>query len=198
VGARRREGAKAQSGTGEEGGTGRHVALLRGINLGGRQLPMKALVAMFEDAGCTQVRHYIASGNVVFSAPASLAARVPELVGRAIVKGFGFESPVVVRTAAEMLAVAKAHPFEGKGVDPKLLQVGFLVAAPPKARVAALDPRRSPPDVFEVRGREIFAYYPGGIARSKLTNAYFDAQLGIVSTFRNWRTVGVLAGMTGG
>lgn len=173
-----------------------YVALLRGINLGKRQLPMKALAAMFDEAGCTDVRTFIASGNVLFRASPRLAARVPALVREAIERAFGFDTPVVVRTGAELRAAAKKHPFDGRGVDPKLLSVGFLEHTPPKARVAKLDPDRSPPDVFTVRGREIYLYCPNGVARSKMTNAYFDAQLATVSTFRNWRTVGTLAEMT--
>jgi len=55
--------------------------------------------------------------------------------------------------------------------------------------VAGLDPGRSPPDEFVVRGREIYLRFPGGVARSKLTNAYFDSKLATTSTVRNWRTV---------
>ena len=57
------------------------------------------------------------------------------------------------------------------------------------ARVAALDPDRSPPDKFHVRGREIFVQCPVGVGQSKLTNAWFDSKLATISTGRNWRTV---------
>jgi len=55
--------------------------------------------------------------------------------------------------------------------------------------VSALDPKRSPPDELVVRGRDIYLRLPNGVARSKLTNAYFDATLRTTSTLRNWRTV---------
>lgn len=60
---------------------------------------------------------------------------------------------------------------------------------PDSAEASSLDPNRSPPDSFQLRGREIFLHCPNGVARSKLTNAYFDAKLGTTSTARNWRTV---------
>ncbi len=64
-----------------------HVALLRGINVGGKnKLLMKELVAIFERAGCEEVRSYIQSGNVVFRAKTALAGRLPELVSCAIAK----------------------------------------------------------------------------------------------------------------
>jgi uncharacterized protein (DUF1697 family) len=59
--------------------------------------------------------------------------------------------------------------------------------------LARLDPSRSPPDEFVVAGAEITLRPPHGVARSKLTNAWFDSRLGVVSTTRNWRTVTRLA-----
>jgi uncharacterized protein (DUF1697 family) len=65
----------------------------------------------------------------------------------------------------------------------------FLADVPTSIRASALDPERSPPDEFVVQGREVFLRLPNGVARSQLTNAYFDSKLGTVSTLRNWRTV---------
>ena len=168
---------------------GAHLALLRGINLGSRRLPMKDLAAMLEDAGCADVRTYIQSGNVVYRAEPALARRVPGIVEKAIAARFGFECPVVTRTAAEVDGVVKANPFPEAAAEPKTLHVGFLRDRPTKSKVAALDPDRSPPDAFVVRGSEIYVHYPKGSARSKLTPQYFDPRLETTSTFRNWRTV---------
>jgi uncharacterized protein (DUF1697 family) len=183
------------------GGKGRgsavHVALLRGINLGSvNRLAMKELAAMFDAAGCGAVQIYIQSGNVVFRAGRPLAARVPALIAAAISDRFGFECPVVTRTAAELAQVARANPFL-PSADPDRLGVSFLADRPSQARVASLDPGRSPPDRFAVVGRDIYLHLPNGLARSKLTNAYFDSQLATISTARNWRTVLKLAEMSG-
>ena len=166
-----------------------HVALLRGINLGSRRLPMKELAAILEDAGCADVRTYIQSGNVVYRAVPALARRVPRIVEKAIAERYGFECPVVTRSAAEIDGVIEANPFPEAAAEPKTLHVGFLRDRPAKSRVAALDPNRSPPDAFVVRGGEIYVHYPKGSARSKLTPQYFDPRLETLSTFRNWRTV---------
>lgn len=175
-----------------------YVALLRGINVGGRhKLPMNNLLALFEDAGCRAARSYIQSGNVVFEAPAALVRRVPTLIAAAIAGEFGFEVPVVMRTAAELRKVVVDNPFARAGVDPATLAVAFLADRPTKARVARLDPKRSPSDEFIVRGREIYLRMPNGVARSKLTNAYFDATLGTTSTARNWNTTRKLLELTG-
>lgn len=167
-----------------------HVALLRGINLGGKnKLPMKELAAIFTEHGASDVRTYIQSGNVVFRAARAKVARLPELVGAGIEARFGHRPPIVLRTSDEMSGVLETNPFLADGADPDALHVAFLDVAPPAAKIAALDPKRSATDRFVVRGREIYLHTPNGIGRSKLTNAYFDSKLGATSTVRNWRTV---------
>lgn len=179
--------------------SGTFVALLRGINVGGKnKLPMKDLVAMFERAGSSDARHYIQSGNVVFGATATLAARIPVLIAAEIEKVAGLRVPVVVRSSAELRAVAEANPLLGAGAGVDALHVMFLADAPGEKAIAALDPRRSPPDSFALVGREIYLSCPNGVARTKLTNAYFDSTLRTTSTCRNWRTVLKLVEMSTG
>jgi uncharacterized protein (DUF1697 family) len=181
------------------------VALLRGINVGGKNvLPMRDLVAMFERAGCAEVRHYIQSGNVVFRAAGTLAARISRVIAGDIEGTFRMTVPVVVRSAKELGAVAKGNPHIAGGADPTACHVMFLADAPTRKQCAALDPARSPGDAFVVKGREVYllcpngvARTPNGVARTKLTNAYFDSALGTTSTARNWRTVLKLAEMAG-
>lgn len=169
---------------------GIHVALLRGINVGGKnKLPMRVLAAMFETAGCSDVTTYIQSGNVVFRAGAGLAREIPQRIRGAIEEDLGLRVPVITRTAGELRGVLDHHPFLGEGADTSKLGVGFLTDEPDPARVAALDPDRSPPDEFAVRGREIYLRLPLGAARTKLTNAYFDARLRTTCTVRNHRTL---------
>jgi uncharacterized protein (DUF1697 family) len=176
-----------------------YVAFLRGINVGGKNLlPMARLASMFEAAGCRDVRTYIQSGNVIFTASAALALRVPKLIAQAIAAGAGLAVPVIVRSAQELAGVARANPFHGTHADPKTLHVALLAAAPTTAQVAALDARRSPPDEFLVRGGEIYLHLPNGVARTRLTNAYFDAKLGTVSTLRGVGTVDKLLALCQG
>lgn len=175
-----------------------HVALLRGINVGGRnKLPMKRLRALFEAAGCEDVRTYIQSGNVVFRAEPALGRRIPTVVKNAIAAQHDMDVPVVTRTAAELASAAMHNPYLKKGADERTLHVMFLVDEPGPGDVASLDPDRSPGDDFVVRGREIYLHCPKGVARTKLTNAYFDRRLGTTSTLRNWRTVCKLRAMAG-
>ena len=169
------------------------LALLRGINVGGKNiLPMKTLAAMFTEAGCTDVLTYIQSGNVIFDAAPALIDRIPSLIPLEIEKRFRMRIPLILRTAEEMNATAHSNPFLEAGVDEKLLYVFFLADSPSSRNVETLDPARSHPDSFRVQGREIYLHLPNGAGRTKLTNAYFDTKLATTSTARNWRTVKAL------
>ena len=171
------------------GGEQRYVALLRGVNVGGKnKLPMADLRDIFAGVGCAAVQTYIQSGNVVFEAAQDLAGRAPGIVTQAIRRRFGYETVVVVRSGEELRQVAASNPFDTSG-DPRFLQVAFLEDTPGAVAVSRLDPQRSPPDAFAVRGRNVYLHYPNGVARSKLTNEYLASRLQTASTMRNWRTV---------
>jgi uncharacterized protein (DUF1697 family) len=157
---------------------------------------MLVLVRMLEDAGCTDVRTYIQSGNAVFEADARCAAGLAAELTKAIAKKLDLRIPVILRSATELQAVARRHPFLQTAKSTDFLHVIFLADRPTAARVAALDPNRSPPDTFQVQGREIYVHCPQGAGRTKLTNAWFDTTLATVSTMRNWKTVLALADMT--
>jgi uncharacterized protein (DUF1697 family) len=172
---------------------GVHVAFLRGINVGGKnRLPMDKLARMFATAGCQAVRTYIQSGNVVFSASPELARRVPEAVSQAILVQTRLRVPVVVRTADELARAVRDNPFLATQAERKALHVAFLADEPSAAQVAKLDVKRSPPDAFIVRGRELYLHLPNGVARTRLTNAYLDSTLDTVSTLRNLNTLEAL------
>ena len=175
-----------------------HVALLRGINVGGRnRIAMKALAAIFAASGGRDVRTYIQSGNVVFQAPRARANLVLAEAAERIADCLGNRIPLVAREAEEWVRIASAHPFGDATSDSKALHVGLLQHEPLPDEVARLDPERSPPDRLSVRGREVYLLLPCGMARTKFTNAYFDSALGTPCTFRNWRTVRALAEMVG-
>lgn len=171
----------------------RQIALLRGINVGGKNpLPMKELVRIFENAGSRNVRTYIQSGNVIFEAPSG-AQKVSEAVTRDIEKHYGYRVPVILRTSEQLQKTIRENPFLAAGTDEKALHVYFLADVPSANCCASLDPTRSAPDSFQVRGREIYLHLPKGMGRTKLTNAYFDSKLSTVCTARNWATVLKLA-----
>jgi uncharacterized protein (DUF1697 family) len=166
------------------------IALLRGVNVGGKnKLPMRDLAAMFEEAGCADVRTFIQSGNVVFEAGPGVSKKLAALIEKKIEERFGYQTPVILRTAEDLRAAIANNPFHEPAADEDALHVMFLADTPVAAKIAALDPNRSPGDRFAVLRREVYLHLPNGAARTKLSNAWFDSKLATVSTMRNWRTV---------
>ena len=175
----------------------RHVALLRGLNVGGKnRLAMADLVGVFERAGCSEVRTYIQSGNVVFTVSAALVRTLAYTITDAVAHEFGLRVPVVLRTAEALALVVADSPFAT--ADPAALHVMFLATAPSASAVAGLDPKQSPGDRFVVRGCEVYLHCPNGMARTKLTNDWFDRKLATTGTVRNWNTVMRLNALCGG
>ena len=167
----------------------RWIALLRGINVGGKnKLPMADLTRLFEAAGCTAITTYIQSGNVVFTAPMALGNKMADIAADAIASELGLEIPVVIRKAKDWQRAIERNPFAKSATDPKHLHMAALQSRPSAARSRSLDADRSPGDQFVVLGSEVYLHCPNGVARTKLTNAWFDSQLETVSTMRNWNT----------
>lgn len=161
-----------------------YIALLRAVNVGGTgKLPMSELKALCEHAGFTEVRTYIASGNVIFVTDKSQAT-VKLLLESALQKYAGKPVGVVVRTIHDLSRLLRANPFaECAGnqtvvifLDDQLRSLG-KVSGQKNERI-------------ELREREIYVHYPDGIGQSKLKIA--DAKTG---TARNINTVSKLAEM---
>ena len=135
------------------------------------------------------VRTYIQSGNVVFDAPRTAPKKLAGEIEQGVARTFGHQISAIIRTRPELKRVAEGNPFAVKGVPPLSLHVMFLAESASSSGIKELDPDRSPPDHFEVRGREIYLLYPKGMGRSKLTIGYFEKRLGTRATARNWKTV---------
>jgi uncharacterized protein (DUF1697 family) len=161
------------------------VALLRGINVGGRNsVPMAGLRSVLEELGLEEVTTYIQSGNVLFRSQAPVKS-LPAQIEDAIADAFGVRPAVLLRTPAELEAVVDANPFP----DTSKLHVVFLERKPGAKHAARLDPDRSPGDAFELVGRELYLHLGNGAGRTKLTGDYLERTLGVRGTQRNWNTV---------
>jgi uncharacterized protein (DUF1697 family) len=168
------------------------VALLRGVNVGGRSLPMAELRALFFDLGFDDVRSYIQSGNVVFRSSATGAPAAAAIEER-LAETAGLDTVVILRTRAQLDKVVAGNPLV-KGRDVSKLHVTFLARRPVAATPTA-DDGLYLPDRFRVVGNEVYVYCPNGYGRTKLNNTFFEKSLGISATTRNWNTVNALARM---
>jgi uncharacterized protein (DUF1697 family) len=149
---------------------------------------MTALRSALEEAGFEDVTTYVQSGNVVFSSGDS-AAKVARAVERLVQKEFGLKIPVVVRTRAQLAKVVERDPLGKVAKNPKRYQVSFLEEKPSAALVRKLEEVAAPEERVVAEGREIYAWHPEGVARSKLWAALAGKGLGVTATARNWTTV---------
>jgi uncharacterized protein (DUF1697 family) len=134
------------------------------------------------------VRTYLQSGNVVLSSSAS-PDRVARTCGQQIASAFGLEIPVVVRTRAELNKVVQRNPLGAVAVNPKRYQVTFMTAKPGAKVLRKLEQAVVAPEQFVVIGRELYAWHPEGVARSRLWALLAGRGLGVTATARNWTTV---------
>jgi uncharacterized protein (DUF1697 family) len=167
----------------------RQVVLLRGINIGPhKRIAMPELRAALTRAGYKDVHTHLQSGNVVLSSdaePDELAREVETL----ITKEFALDVPVVARTREELADVVERDPIEHAASDPKHYQVSFLSAELDAVVAGKLEELAAPHEQLVVIGREIYAWHPATIARSKLWAALAGPRLGVAATARNWTTV---------
>lgn len=166
------------------------AVLLRAVNVGGRSLPMADLRRLCEEAGATDVRTYIQSGNVVLRSGLAEADLVAELADR-IEAHAGFAVPVVARSLDELAAVVDGCPFD-TSVDPTRLVVSFVADPPGPDALGDLDPDGFGDERLHQAGRDLYLWLPGGQGRSKLVQALGRTPFGRVATARNWKTVLVL------
>ncbi|CAB3797677.1 DUF1697 domain-containing protein [Pararobbsia alpina] len=162
----------------------RYVAFLRAVNVGGTgKLPMSELRAMCESIGFTNVRTYIASGNVVFESKlteASVKARLERCLEIYAGKPVG----VLVRTGAELVAVVDGNPF-GAAAPNRTVAI-FLDAPPPADALSHVSGQQD--EEIALGTREVYVHYSNGIAHSKLKIPAVRT-----GTARNMNTVAKLA-----
>jgi len=170
----------------------RHIVLLRGINLGSRnRIAMPALRNALEEAGFEDVRTYLQSGNVVVDSPAkpeSVARKIEQVIN----ERFGLEISVVVRTRADVAGVVERNPLGEVATEPKRYQVSFLSKKLPAKTVRELEEVAADGEQVVAIGREVYAWHPKTIARSKLWTKLAGKDLGVTATSRNWATVEAL------
>ena len=178
----------------------RSLALLRGVNVGGkRPMTMAALAEVFTDLGCTAIQTYIQSGNILFTPPA--AALTAGTLARCIEQRFGFPVPVVVRTAEAFASSVASNPFLAQGMDQmalKQLHAVFLAEPLEPEQLIWLSSQAEGSEQLAALGNEIYLYLPYGFGRSKLAIACTSRRFPATGTIRNWTTVLKLAELLAG
>ena len=173
------------------------ISLLRGINLGPkRQIRMEDLRALYESLKLRDVETFINSGNVLFRSEISDPRTLTKRIENGIEKRFGFHSDVVLRSSAEMRDAVARSPFSGRdGIDGSRLLVIFLAGEPKAEACARLLAIQAEPEECRFVGHTLFAYFPNGLARPKLSIPRIEKTLGVPATGRNWNTVQKLSAL---
>lgn len=174
------------------------VALLHSIVLGpSRRVVMADLRDMAAGLGLRQPRTLVATGNLVFAADRTSAARLEPLLERAFAEKFSKHVDIVVRSAPDWRKLAAGNPFQAEAdTDPD--KVGVRVMRAPVADVALADLGRfaAPGERIAVVDRDLWVHFADGTTGSRLLGAATTRRLG-VGTWRNWNTVRGLAEMIG-
>jgi len=180
-----------------------HVALLRGINVGGRnKVPMADLREVVTSLGHTGVTTYIQSGNVLFSTAETDTAKLAAALETAIGERFGIWASVVVLSRDELAALLAGNPYPDEP-NPRLVHVVFLNGEPPEDLLGRIAAARSAAaakgsrDTVQAAGPALFVHTPDGFGTSELAQALFRIisppgkqknQPALAATARNWAT----------
>jgi uncharacterized protein (DUF1697 family) len=167
----------------------RKIGILRGINVGGkRKILMTDLKSMCEELGLKKVTTYIQSGNLIFNSDKPNSELENELE-KAITEKYGFDVPVIVRTEKELENSINNNPFFDKDADIKQLHLTFLKEKPSKENIEKALTFNYKSDKFKIDNKDAFIFCAGKYHESKLTNNFFEKQLKVGATTRNWKTV---------
>ena len=172
-----------------------YIAILRGINVGGKnKIKMAELKSLLIAEGLKSVQTYIQSGNIIFESKEKDKPQIAQLISNAIKKEWNFDVPTLILDPMEIAYAKDKNPFWSKNseIDITKLCVTFLDNTPDQDLVNQIVPPNNCTDFFEIDGKYIFLFCPGGFARTKLTNNFFERKLKQTCTTRNWKTINKL------
>ena len=156
-----------------------HVALLRGINVGGNnKIAMADLRDVVASLGHTDVSTYIQSGNVLFTARETDTDALAADLERAIEQAFGLRPRVIVLSRAELAQVISDNPYTAEP-NPKYVHAMFFPAVPGqqmRESVAAAEQQaaeKGGSDEATVVGRTLFLHTPDGYGRSDVLSEIY-------------------------
>ena len=166
-----------------------YISLLRGINIGKKQLPMKELKVMYESLGFKNVQTYIQSGNVFFRHKKTDVKRLSQMVEKKIEEVFGFDVRVLHLTIPLLQEIIDANPFNRQLSSTEKVYVAFLLTAiTDEERLKKLKEMDFSPDEFVVTENAIYIYCDKGYGTTRINNNFFESKLKIAATTRNWNT----------
>ncbi|ROR27382.1 uncharacterized protein (DUF1697 family) [Mobilisporobacter senegalensis] len=175
-----------------------YIGLLRGINVGGKNIiKMAELKQALTSMGLLQVKTYIQSGNIIFESGETediLKIKIQQMVKEI----FRLSVPVTIRTCFELDSIISQCPFSAEEIlkaesssKAESLYVSFLASEPSPEKIQLFDTCKSQDETYRILGRNVFLLFQNSIRNSKLANNL--QKLDETATTRNWKTVNKLA-----
>lgn len=166
----------------------KYVALLRGINVGGhKKIPMADLIELLTNSGLENVQTYIQSGNVIFDSSEKNSHKIEQRIHDAINVHFGFEVPILVKTAQDLQRIFDVCPFSE---EKKIASYFTMLHDVPNQELVKMASEK----VYE--GEEymiiedcIYYYNALGYGRAKFNMSLFERKLNTTATSRNYKTM---------
>jgi uncharacterized protein (DUF1697 family) len=168
-----------------------YIAFLRGINVSGKHIiKMEALKHLFLNLKMSDVKTYVQSGNVLFSANESDNQKLERKISVQIKKEFGYEVPTLVLNVSQMETIVKDNPFiKDKTKDELFFHVTMLAEEPKAYNSKIFEEKKLANEAIEIKNRAIYLYCPAGYGQTKLTNTFIENKLKVSATTRNWKTM---------
>lgn len=171
-----------------------YISILRGINVSGQKLiKMDALKRMYESLGFTNVKHYVQSGNIIFSAETNDTDLLVEKISSQVERDFGFQVAVLVMTKEVLQQIVDGNPFaKDLEKDPSALYVTFLEGCLGEFDQGAIESVLQKGEAIHFESNVVYLFCPGGYGRTKLSNTFLERKLKLKATTRNWKTTNKL------
>ncbi len=158
---------------------------------GHNSIKMNELAALYSNLGYIRPETFIQSGNVIFSLENEIS--IPDIALETeseIQKVFGYDVAVMIRTVPEMKMILEANPYlEEVDFNPARMAVIFLHDDITESQIQKVADVDYPPDKFEIRGKEIYAFCPNGFGRTRIYTNFFENKMKVTGTARNWKTI---------
>lgn len=167
------------------------ISMLRGVNVGGHhKIKMEALRDLYASLKLRDPQTYLQSGNIVFRTEDRDLVLLARRIEQAIERKLGLRIHVILRTVSELRDVMARNPFASReGIEPSKLAVTFLAGRPSAEVQRKLLAIKTDPEELRIDGRELYTYFPNGMARPKLSWPLVERTLAMPATGRNWNTV---------
>lgn len=166
-----------------------HIALLRGINVGGhKKIKMADLKLLFEELSFVKVCTYIQSGNLVFSS--NIENRLGQIISEAILSRFGFEVPILIKTVSEIEEILATCPFSEERKTASYFTM--FSQAPSRDLMAEINTLSYPNEKIVLTESCAYFYSEKSYSDAKCNNNFFEKKLKVVATTRNYRTLAKL------